>query len=192
VDDNRALFDAIINDDPLPGENNTNATTTATTATHTPEASTSAPASAQPTTGNTSELVNAVTTEPQAVTVHVSNSTGETGLGATAAGELQQHGFKVLTPDNYPSSLASTTVFFSPGNEQAAATVASSFTNPQIQRVSGMGDVVQVVLGPDFNNVSTPPPSGSSVRVQVNHSSGSAPTNLPSDLSVTNAADTTC
>ena len=48
------------------------------------------------------ELVDAVTTNPQDVTVQVSNSTGEDGLGATAASELQPHGFNVTTPDDYP------------------------------------------------------------------------------------------
>ena len=50
-------------------------------------------------------------------------------------------------PTTTPGPLTSTTVFFSPGNEQAAATVASAFTNPTIERVTGMGDMVQVVLG---------------------------------------------
>jgi hypothetical protein len=45
--------------------------------------------------------------------------------------------------------MKSTTVFFSPGNEQAAATVASTFA-------------------------------------------GCTPTKLPEDLTLTNAADTTC
>jgi hypothetical protein len=71
------------------------------------------------------------------VTVQVSNSTGQDGLGATAATELQQHGFNVETPDTYASSLSETTVFFSPGNEEAAATVASAFADPTIERVGG-------------------------------------------------------
>jgi hypothetical protein len=83
-------------------------------------------------------------------------------------------------------------VLFSPGNEQAAAAVASSFANSKVQRVSGYGQVVQVVLGPDFNSVSTPAPSGSSINMQIERGSGSAPTKLPEDLAVTNAADTTC
>ena len=125
--------------------------------------------------------------------MQVSNSTAETGLAATAADELQQHGFNVTTPDDYPSSLTSTTVFFSPGNEQAAATVASSFANPTIERVDGMGEVVQVVLGSDFYTVTAPPPSGSAVQVHVIHgATSSTPTHLPEDLTVTNAADTTC
>jgi LCP family protein required for cell wall assembly len=189
-DDNRALFDAIINDDPLPGENNLNETTTPTTASNTPLASNSPPSSTAPRGGD--ELVDAVTTEPQNITVRVSNSTGQDGLGATAANEMEQHGFKVQTPDDYPHSLQSTTVFFSPGNEQAAATVASALSNPQIERVSGMGDVVQVVLGSDFYTVGPPRPSGSSMQVHVTRSTSSRPTPLPQDLSVTNAADVTC
>jgi hypothetical protein len=179
TDDMRAMFDAIINDDPLPGEKDADDTSAAGT----PE-STAPPA--------TAELVDAVATDPQDVTVEVSNSTGEDGLAATAASELQQHGFNVTVPADYPSSLTSTTVFFSPGNEQAAATVASAFNDPTIERVSGMGDVVRVVLGSDFSSVTAPSPSGSPVQVDVLHGTSGTPTHLPEDLAVTNAADTTC
>ena len=56
-----------------------------------------------------------------------------------------------------------------------------------------MGDTVQVVLGSDFNTVSAPTPSGSSVQVHVAaRDRAAAPTQLPEDLTVTNAADTTC
>jgi LCP family protein required for cell wall assembly len=199
TDDMRALFDAIINDDPLPGEKNPDNTPVPGT----PESATSsvqaaapsqtlhstAPAPAPATTGG--EMVSAVTTEPQQVTVQVSNSTGQSGLAATAATELEEHGFNVTTPDDYPGALPSTTVFFSPGNEEAAATVASSFANPTIERVSGMGNVVQVVLGSDFNSVNAPTPSGSEVQVHVLKSAGNGLA-LPEDLTVTNAADTTC
>jgi len=188
--DIRALFDAIIDDDPLPGENEQDATSQPSTAT----SSSAAPLTAGETATATEddEEVEAVTTTPEGVTVHVSNSTAESGLAATAADELEQHGFNVLEPDDYPSALSSTTVFFSPGNEPAAATVASSFANPQIKQVTGMGNVVQVVLGPDFYFVSAPEPSGSSVSVHIDHGSSSTPTALPEDLTVTNAADTTC
>jgi len=164
-------------------------TTASTPATATTTTATTAQQAPPPDGG---DLLNAVATEPRDVTVHVSNSTGQTGLGATAADALQQHGFNVLSPDDYPSSLQATTVFFSPGNEQAAATVASSFANPQLQRATGMGDVVQVVLGPDFYTVGAPSPSGSAVRVHVNHGATTTTTRLPEDLSITNAADTTC
>ena len=194
ADDMRALFDAIINDDPLPEEKNPDNTPVPGT----PESTTSATPDANPSISPTSpeqgtaELVNAVTTNPQDITVRVSNSTGEDGLAATAASELEQHGFNVTTPDDYPGPLTSTTVFFSSGNEQAAATVASAFTNPTLERVAGMGDVVRVVLGSDFYSVTPPSPSGSPVQVHVVRGTSTAPTHLPEDLTVTNAADTTC
>ncbi len=62
-----------------------------------------------------------------------------------------------------------------------------------MERVSGLGENVQVVLGPDFSSVAAPPPpSGSAVSVHVSHTSKSTPTELPEDLTVTNAADVTC
>ena len=190
-EDTDAIFNAIINDDPLPEERNADNTPVPGT----PESmANTEPEAAEPTHDEapSSELLDAVTTDPQDITVQVSNSTGQDGLGATAAGELQTHGFNVTTPDDYPGPLDSTTVFFSPGNEEAAATVASSFANPTIERVTGKGDVVQVVLGTDFYSVAPPSPSGSPVQVHVVNDSDSAPTALPEDLAVTNAADTTC
>ncbi|WP_166906511.1 LCP family protein [Mycobacterium sp. DL440] len=201
TDDMHSLFDAIINDDPLPGEKNPDNTPVpgtpesatssvqAAAPSETPQSTAPAPAPAATDSG---EMVNAITTEPQQVTVQVSNSTGQSGLASTAATELQEHGFNVNTPDDYPSTLPATTVFFSPGNEEAAATVASSFTNPTIERVTGMGNVIQVVLGSDFYSVGAPTPSGSEVQVHVLKGTGASPTHLPEDLTVTNAADTTC
>jgi hypothetical protein len=51
---------------------------------------------------------------------------------------------------------------------------------------------VRVVLGSDFYAVSPPSPSGSPVQVHVVRGASSPPTHLPEDLTVTNAADTTC
>jgi LCP family protein required for cell wall assembly len=203
TDDMRSLFDAIINDDPLPGEKNPDNTpvpgtpesATSSVQAAAPSEASATPSSVQapaPVATDSGEMVNAITTEPQQVTVQVSNSTGQSGLASTAATELQEHGFNVNTPDDYPSTLPATTVFFSPGNEEAAATVASSFTNPTIERVTGMGDVVQVVLGSDFYSVGAPSPSGSEVQVHVLKGTSTSPTHLPEDLTVSNAADTAC
>ena len=70
--------------------------------------------------------------------------------------------------------------------------MASSFAEPTIERVTGMGDVVQVVLGSDFNAVDAPAPSGSSVQLRIIHGDDDTPVSLPEDLTVTNAADTSC
>jgi LCP family protein required for cell wall assembly len=192
--DMRALFDAIINDDPLPEENDQNAKNLGTTKTSEPEPAKS-PATKKappPTAAPEAHHEQVTTTTPGDVTVRVSNATTQSGLAATASSQLKTDGFNVMTPDDYPSSVNTTTVLFSPGNEQAAATVASSFANAKVQRVSGYGQVVQVVLGPDFKSVATPQPSGSSISLQIERGSGSAPAKLPEDLTVTNAADTSC
>jgi hypothetical protein len=82
---------------------------------------------------------------------------------------------------------------YSPGNEQAAATVASALGVPAVEQMTGLGDTVQVVLGPDFSSVNTPEAAGSSISMEVTQGeSTSAPTELPEDLTVTNGADTTC
>lgn len=84
-------------------------------------------------------------------------------MATTATDQLKRNGFNVMAPDDYPSSLLATTVFFSPGNEQAAATVAAVFGQSKIERVTGIGQLVQVVLGQDFSAVRAPcrvaPPS---------------------------------
>jgi LCP family protein required for cell wall assembly len=193
--DMRALFDAIINDDPLPEENDQNATRLGSNPTSTSPDSKKAPTTKKapiPTATPEAQHQQVMTASPHDVTVRVSNATAQSGLAATATRQLKRNGFNVMTPDDYPSSVNTTTVLFSPGNEQAAATVASSFANARVQRVSGYGQVIQVVLGPDFNSVATPAPSGSSISMQIERGSGSAPTKLPDDLTVTNAADTTC
>ncbi|MBX7432339.1 LCP family protein [Mycobacterium sp. Y57] len=185
TDDMKALFNAIIDDDPLPEERNADDTPVAGT----PEALANA------TTGtgqDGDEVVDTIVGDPGDITVQVSNSTSEAGLATDAADALQAHGFNITTPDDYPGPLSQTTVFYSPGNEEAAATVASAFADPAVERVTGMGDVVQVVLGNDFDAVSAPSPSGSSVQIHVIRGTKTTPTTLPEDLTVTNAADTTC
>jgi LCP family protein required for cell wall assembly len=202
--DVRSLFDAIINDDPLPQENDHNAKSLGTSPTSGPTSGPTSESSSGPGPAPTTKQAptpaatpqaqreQVMTTSPEDVTVRVSNATTQSGLATTATSQLKRHGFNVMTPDDYPSSVNATTVLFSPGNEQAAATVASAFANAKVRRVSGYGQVVQVVLGPDFNSVTVPAPSGSSVTVQIDRGSSNAPATLPEDLTVTNAADTSC
>jgi LCP family protein required for cell wall assembly len=191
--DMRALFSAIIDDDGLPGENDMNATSTPPTKSSSSKAPQTGQAS-QPSQAADPhpQQLQAMATAPQNITVQVSNSTAKSGLAATASGQLKRHGFRVKSPDDYPNPLKTTKVLFSPGNEQAAATVAASFANSKVERITGTGHVVQVVLGSDFTSVGNPPPAGSPVSLQIDRSASSPPTKLPDDLTVTNAADTTC
>ena len=222
TEDISALFDAIIEDKPLPGENDNNetlspvTTTTVTTTTGSPETtgSTTESTSATETTSAEStstesdensttstepteiitEEVKAVAADPRDVTVQVANVTEQSGLADTVTTELGLYGFNTFEPDYYSdwSTVTETTVFYSLGNEQAAATVAATLPGAQIERISGLGETVQVVLGPDFSGVRYPQASGTALTVSVTHAGSSTPTKLPSDLTVTNGADVTC
>jgi LCP family protein required for cell wall assembly len=214
--DVRALFDAIIDDEPLPGENDLNETLsphteTATTSTTTSESgtanyATSSTASTESSTTSgtgsgeaaatttSTEEVKAVAADPRDVTVQVANATERSGLAKAATEEFDLYGFKVREPDYYSdwSSVNRTTVYYSLGNEQAAATVAATLPGARIERISGLGEVVQVVLGSDFTALKYPQASGAPLTVSVVHTGGSTPTKLPSDLTVTNGADVRC
>jgi len=232
--DVRALFDAIINDEPLPGENDLNETlsprtetpkttettsgssestsgatessgtessetsgtsTTSTTGSSGTETSTATTSESSATATTTmTEEVKAVAADPRDVTVQVANATQLDGLADSAAKEFALYGFDVRAPDYYSdwSSTYQTTVYYSLGNEQAAATVAATLPDSRIERISGLGEVVQVVLGSDFSSVRYPQASGTPLNVTVTHTGGSIPTKLPSDLTVTNGADVRC
>jgi len=203
TEDLQALFDAIIDDKPLPGENDNNETLSPlTVATKTAEtAADTAPTQAEADTGYSTdptqtitEQVKAVAADPRDVTVQVANATDRSGLADYATTELESYSFAVLDPDYYSdwSSVTETTVFYSLGNEQAAATVAATLPGTHTERIKGLGETVQLVLGPDFAGVKYPQASGTPLTVSVTHTGSTTPTSLPSDLTVTNGADVTC
>ncbi len=202
TEDIRALFDAIIEDKPLPGENDRNETLSPlTAATMTGGATTTAPSAeatetADPaaSTDTVTEEVKAVAADPRDVTVQVANGTETAGLSVTATGEFELYGFDALEPDRSSDwgTVSTTTVYYSLGNEQAAATVAATLPGAHIERISGLGETVQVVLGPEFTTVKYPQASGTSLTMSVTHVGSSTPTKLPSDLTVTNGADISC
>jgi len=217
TEDISALFDAIIEDKPLPGENDNNETlspvttttgisettssaTESTSATDTTSAeSTSTEPDGNSTTSTeptetVTEDVKAVAADPRDVTVQVANATEQSGLADTVTTELGLYGFNTFEPDYYSdwSTVTETTVFYSLGSEQAAATVAATLPGAHIERISGLGETIQVVIGPDFSGVKYPQASGSALTISVTHAGSSTPTKLPSDLTVTNGADVTC
>lgn len=198
TEDIRALFDAIIDDKPLPGENDRNETLSPLTSTTASTAPTAAEATETvdpiATTRTTTENVKAVAADPRDVKVQVANATDRSGLADTATGEFELYGFEAQEPDSYSdfSSVTTTTVYYSLGNEQAAATVAATLPGAHIERISGMGETVQVVLGPDFTAVKYPQASGTALTMSVTHEGSSTPTKLPTDLTVVNGADVSC
>ncbi|MCB1292195.1 MAG: LCP family protein [Mycobacterium sp.] len=210
TEDVRALFDAIIDDEPLPGENDQNetvspltvatksagATPTSTTADSYADDVASGEMAAGEIAAETTmtEVVKAVAADPRDVTVQVSNPTEQAGLATAATEEFQTYRFDVRDPDYYSEwgPVSRTTVYYSLGNEQAAATVAATLPGARIERIEGLGELVEVVLGEEFTTVQYPQASGTALSVDVIYTGTSTPTQLPSDLTVTNGADISC
>ncbi|WP_067704125.1 LCP family protein [Nocardia jejuensis] len=174
--DIKAIFRAVIDDQPLPGEQK--AVTPATTS--------EAPA-AKP---------KLIAVDPSTVSLQVSNASGVAGVAATAATKLSNQGFQIYSTGNYADGTsAKTTVRYSSGHEAAAATVASSLAGATLEPATGLGSIVEVVLGSDYaGSVKTPTAFGQALPDTPidGAGAGAAPVTLPSDLEHVNAADDIC
>ncbi len=87
-----------------------------------------------------------------------------------------------------------TVVRYGPGSIAEAATVASALPGSVLQETTSLGGIVEVILGgADAGAVTPPTPVGETLPTFDTAVDG-APTDvaLPSDLTVTNAADATC
>ncbi|MFB7877741.1 LCP family protein [Nocardia sp. NPDC056064] len=175
--DIKAIFRAIIDDQPLPGEQTA------------PPISSSS--SAPPTEAPKIYAVN-----PSSVSVRVSNGSGLGGVAQQTANRLGAQGFGIYHVGNYALGSSDTTkVRYSAGNEAEAATVASAIPGASIERADDLdGGIVDLILGSDFaGTVRTPTAVGSEI---TGAASGepitAAPVALPSDLEHMNAADTSC
>ncbi|MBJ8344521.1 LCP family protein [Antrihabitans sp. YC2-6] len=175
--DIKAIFNAIISDDPLPGE----------------ERSTSSTTSASPTgtNGSTATVEPSVAVDPSSISLQISNASGESGLAATTATSLADYGFDVANVGNYESGTSSNTIVrFSEGQQAEAQTVASAIPNAVIEQVQGLGTTIELVIGTNFSGlVKTPTRVGTALApAQITR----ANTELPADLAVTNAGDESC
>ena len=191
----RAIFDAIINDDPLPEEKNADNTPvpgdTRVDDEQTPESTSEhrrrAPAP------DAGEVVDAVTTDPHdsdraGVELDGPGRPGGHRRHRTAAARLQRRHPRRLSRVRCPRRRCSSrraTKRPPPRSHRRSPTRPSSGS-------PGWATSCRWCSARDFNSVSPPSPSGSSVQVHVLHGTSSTPTQLPEDLTVTNAADTTC
>lgn len=173
--DIKALFRAVIDDEPLPGEERNEP----------PPPPPPAPA------GGTTAPVLAV--DPSDVSVQVSNASGVPGVAADTADTLATHGFQIYNIGNYTETSADTVVRFSPGQEAEAATVASSIPGAALESVKGLGTFVEVVVGSDFGGKVNPPSEfGTELDATVDRVGKAAAAEIPDDLAVVNAADASC
>ncbi|MGW4245645.1 LCP family glycopolymer transferase [Nocardia sp. NPDC004722] len=174
--DIKAIFRAVIDDQPLPGEKKTDA-----------PATTSAAPTAKP---------KLLAVDPSTVSLQVSNGSGQAGIAGTTATKLANQGFQIYSTGNYADGTsAKTKVRYSAGHEAEAATVASAIPGATLEPASGLGSIVEVVAGADFTGtVKAPTGFGQALPDTPTDSGGpsAAPVTLPSDLEHVNAADDLC
>ena len=97
--------------------------------------------------------------KPSEVTVQVLNGSGTAGLGSKTKRELEKSGFQSAgTAKTAPEPADRTTIRYS-GSDAAAKTLAKAVPGAQFQKVDGLGDTVELVIGKDFTGtVYLPPP----------------------------------
>ncbi len=179
TDDIKAIFTAIIDDLPLPGEKRGEDPT---------EVAAAPPAEPLP-----AQLA----VDPSTVSVQVSNASGLSGLAAGTAEEVAAYGFPVYSIGNYASGTSKQTVIrFSEGQETDAATVASAFPGAVLQEAppsAQLGSIVEIVLGTSFDGtVVAPTPAGTPLAPMQIRTRSESSVELPADLAITNAADDLC
>ncbi|MFR9750812.1 LCP family protein [Nocardia sp. 004] len=170
--DIKAIFRAIIDDQPLPGEKK-------------------APPAEGTSTVETQAAPEFTAVDPGSVPLLISNGSGYTGVAGTTATKLSNQGFNIYNTGNYSGGqVTETTIRYTPGHEAAAATVASAIPGAELEQASDLGGIIEVVLGTDFSGtVTSPVPVGDPI---TSVSADTAPVTLPSDLEHVNAAEDIC
>ena len=178
-----AIFNAIIDDQTLPGEqakkesSSQSSKAAATPATTSPANPTRASATAQ---------------NPANVGVRVLNGSGRTGAASEVSDQLTAQGFDVRGVADASENRTDTVIRYGVGEQDSAATLAEMFPGTSIQLDRTVRSGVEVILGSEFNgSVGSSPAVGTTLSVeQLPQATNSG--DLPNDLAITNAGDTTC
>ncbi|MFC6009876.1 LCP family protein [Nocardia lasii] len=174
--DIKAIFRAVIDDQPLPGE------------TKAPEIESSAPSPAP-------VAPKQYAVAPSTTSLLLSNGSGSAGAARTVASKLGYQGFGIYSVGNYSGGTSPTSkIRFAEGMEAEAATVASTIPGAVLEQANELGSIIEVVVGADFAGmVRTATPVGEELpNVPMGEPHSAAPVALPSDLEHMNAADDTC
>jgi LCP family protein required for cell wall assembly len=195
VDEDKApaVFDALINDQRLPGEPGAEAPSTAAIPL-TPSMDAPATDAATQATGET--------VDPASIDLAIVNVSGRSGVATSAMDLLNELGFAVtdddlLAPEDQEQR--SITVEYEPSNVDAALTVAAAVPGATLVPTEGLGDQVRLLLGEDFDGTVEQVDEG--VPVTASLTSGSpvptgqatpAPTLTSGELTSINAGAALC
>lgn len=187
VTDIRNIFDAIIDDQPLPGEQPADDSGDSDSG---DSDSDSDSGEAAPPAASETHQVHAMS--PGSVSVQVSNASNVSGFASSIADQLGSQGFQIYSIGNHTAPVPSTIVQFSGDNEAAAATVASAVPGARLQRISGMGNIVEVLLSDSSPSTVATPEAPGSVLHPVLASDSNKPGSVPLDVNAVNAGNVTC
>jgi len=172
--ENSALFRAIREGSPLPGE--------AAAPTTTPPA---------PTTSTAPSAGSALA--PAAVPFIVRNATTTPVLAAQTATSLAKYGFTAASTDNLGVNMATTVVRYPAGQLAAAQTLASAVPGATVELTPALSSGLELVLGSNFDGTTTAPAAvGSPLPAAGSAVPSGAPTPLPTNLTVVNGGDASC
>lgn len=165
-----AVFDALINDLPLPGQEA--APKPATSAPAKPKATPTKPA-ATPTIAPP-----AITVAPAEVDLEVVNVAGRAGVAGEAQELLNALGYDIADDDlTLPTDgqvWDDITVLFDPDNKAAALTVAASVPGAVLEPRADLGDRVRLLLGTSFANEVRPVAVGDALPSTLVETAGSS------------------
>ena len=138
------VFNALLNDQPLPGEGGATAAAT-TPALPSPSGDAGAAAGG---------LATGTTVDPASIKLTVINVTGRSGVAGQAMDDLNAVGFDIsdqdlqARPDEVQSDV---TIEYDPTNLNAALTVAAAVPGATVVPVNGLGTSVRLLLGENYD-----------------------------------------
>jgi LCP family protein required for cell wall assembly len=184
-----AVFEALRNDQPLPGEPGATATQ-------------STPAVPEPSSGAVGGLATGTAVDPATVQLTVVNVTGRSGVATQAMTALNNLGFDVTDNDlqSRPDAVQSgVTIEYDPTNLNAALTVAAAVPGATVVPVNGLGKSVRLLLGEDFAGSVSAVASRASVTATMGSATpapttdqGTTSPSLTTPLTSINAGDALC
>lgn len=168
VEDSNALFEAIRQDVPLPGE-----------APKTPDDA-SQKDKTQVQSGLRQEQPAPTPVDPRTIKLQVLNGGNETGgIAGDTADELAQYGFQIMRVDS-TDPVDKTVIKYSKSREAQAQTVKAAVPGATLVEDPSMAGAIILVVGPEFDGTVQSPTGG-----------GPLP-ELPENLSTVNAGDVSC
>ncbi len=142
----RSLFDSVIGETQVPEELRVVDAPPPPAAETPAEAAPEAPAAPEPAT-------TGLTVAPEQITLDVLNGTSTNGLAGTVADQLRAQGYTVANVGNEEGGVPQTVVRHAPGLLEAARTVAAAVPGSVLEASDAIGETVQLVIGPGYENV---------------------------------------